>query len=139
MADDLRTRLTEVLAATPTALLAGAGYSGPVTFHGEERGGHRYDGSCALCCGEIATLLDAIMPVVENAIRAATVYDCCGQLLYGPHTMACPRYVGPVDHWRVRGPDGDVSCTCGWPWPASGEECDNAETWRGPLPDEDTP
>lgn len=113
MADDLRTRIEVSLAP-------------------HVHNGHLVD-------AEIGDVVDAVLPVVQEAIHHATVYDCCGQLLYGPHTMACPRYVGPVDHWRVHGPDGDVSCTCGWSWPAFGEECDNAETWRGPLPDEDTP
>lgn len=83
---------------------------------------------------QVADALDAVVPVVEDAIRRATLTDCCGQVLHGPHTMACPKYVGPVDHWKSRDPDGDVSCTCGWPRPAFGEECHNtAETWRGPM------
>lgn len=138
MADDLRARLAAILAKTPAQFLLDAGKPEVLmTFHGEGRGGHQRDGACALCRGEIDTLLDAIMPVVGEAIRHATVYDCCGQLLYGPHTMACREYAGLIEHWRVLGSNGEMTCTCGWPWPAFGEECHNAaEAWRGPEPED---
>jgi hypothetical protein len=136
VSDDLRTRLEHVLANT-TASFVPTDFEG-LNAHGEEHGGHSYHGACALCRGEIGTLLDAIMPVVEGAIRAATIQDCCGTLRYGSHAMACRLYAGVIDHWKVRHVDGDVTCSCGWPWPAFSEECHNsAETWRGPIPARD--
>lgn len=113
MADDVRTRLEVALA--------------PYTHNG-----HLVD-------AELGDVVEAVVPVLDAAVRDALVYDCCGTLRYGPHTMACHRYVGPIDHWKNLGVGGAVSCTCGWPWPAFGEECHNAaETWRGPW-SEDAP
>lgn len=68
MPNDLRARLAAILAKTPAKFLADAGQSEMLmTFHGNGHGGHDYDGACALCRGEVDTLLDAIMAALKPA------------------------------------------------------------------------
>ena len=147
MADDLRARLAEALANTPAKFLAEAGHNDALmTFHGKGRGGHDYDGACALCRGEIDTLLDAIMPVL-NGVLKNLVSICCHQAYGGPHTMACREYSGPIDHWRVYSvPDvadltarGLAECTCGVRYPVAGGVCPNAAETRCGSKPEDVP
>jgi hypothetical protein len=64
MPDGLRARIAVALTTTPARFLADAGHAYP-TRHGEGRGGHDYDGGCALCRREVDTLLDAVMAVLE--------------------------------------------------------------------------
>lgn len=66
MSDDLRARLAAVLSDTPASFLP-AGAESPCGVHalGEGLPGHDYHGGCALCRGEIDTLVDAIMSVVR--------------------------------------------------------------------------
>lgn len=104
----------------------------------------------AMCEDTIAALQEELR-LRAGRIRALEaelpnlVSICCHQVYGGPHTMACRRYSGPIDHWRVYTvPDviglavrGLAECTCGVRYPAAGEGCPNrAETWRGPKPED---
>lgn len=149
---DLRARLAAVLAKTPAKFLADAdhGESTPLTLHGAGRGGHDYDGACALCRGEIDTLLDAAMPLVEDTItflldteRDHPMIGICRYCRVPDgmeHGTGCPEYVGLVWHYLIRareGRDGGTwrRCTCGRSWWGDGLCPNLAETWRGPKPE----
>jgi hypothetical protein len=62
MSDDLRARLADALANTPAAFMP-ADLPSPFGGHslGEGQAGHDYHGGCALCRGEINTLVEAVM------------------------------------------------------------------------------
>lgn len=147
MSDDLRTRLAHALASTPAVCIAGRI---EVSRHGEGPDGHSYHGGCALCRGEIETLLDAIMPIAEQARDISNTGQCrrCGRHVdqslipphwnrqAGPHRMECRWYVGPVEHAPLTGPGASWQvCICGADLDEHGQECPNAaETWRGTVP-----
>lgn len=136
MNDELRARLADVL-ANATAGFVPEGFERINRRHGDGPDGHSYDGACALCRGEIGTLLDALMPVIEawhNKCHYCQAHDG------DPHPMTCPRYVGAVEHGEptVRVLDNGVTqhrCTCGWFWhDEEGETCPNSsEKWRRPA------
>lgn len=153
MSSDLRARIAAALANTASSSLRDQ-MSEPFTRHGD---GHSYDGSCALCRGEVETLTDAVMAIVEKSLwnAANTDYGKCNScnalVLEGwarrghpvqPHKMTCRWYVGPLEHRRLRSfyntfwQKTEYECTCGGTWREDGDGCPNAaETWRGPKPD----
>lgn len=159
MSDDLRTRLEDVLATT-TAGFVPKGFERLNARHGEGEGGHIYDGACALCRGEIGSLLDAIMPVVEeklwraNWTRHGKCRFCDALILEDwvcsrgrqvqPHRMHCRFYIGPVEHRDVHGRQAathwSTECSCGRSRNAEREvTCPNTgEVWRGPMPGRET-
>jgi len=156
MSDDLRMRLEYVLANTAAAFLADT-MEMSLTPHGEGRERHSYDGTCALCRGEIGTLLDAIMPVVDeklwraNWTRHGKCRFCDALILEDwarsrgrqvqPHRMHCQFYIGPVEHRDVHGRQAvthwSTECSCGRSRNAEqNKTCPNAgEAWRGSLPE----
>lgn len=67
MADDLRARIVEALSNTPTAVVSMRGRDLPFSRHE----GHNYDATCALCRGEVETLADAVMALIEPEPRIA--------------------------------------------------------------------
>lgn len=149
MNDDLRARLADILANTAAAFLADT-MEMSLTSHGEGRERHSHDGTCALCRGEVETLLDAMMPVIEERLWYAGhthqgKCTWCTAPLDAPwnpdrqphaHFMHCKYYTGPLEHQR-RKDVGSITwtCTCGRWWPENAKACPDAgETWRGPLP-----
>jgi hypothetical protein len=147
--DDLRARLAEIL-ANATAGFVPKDFERLNTRHGEGDGGHIYDGACALCRGEIETLVDAMMPVIEERLWYAGhthqgKCTWCTAPLDAPwkpdrqphaHFMHCKYYTGPLEHHRRDSSTSTIStCTCGRFWRENAEVCPDAgETWRGPLP-----
>lgn len=151
MADDLRARIENALTNTAAAFLRSE-QDAPFTRHGV---GHNYDGSCALCRGEVDTLLDAVMVIVEDRLDRVHNFHMgrcrwCGQLTEAAwrtskkpraHGRGCRLYVGPVEHRVVDVRDMVIGqsnvCACGTWWRNEEGGCPNAaETWRGPKSEE---
>lgn len=163
VSDDLRARIAEANSKTrsqieaallnATASDAASHFDAPLSRHGD---GHNYDGTCALCRGDVGALLDAIMPIVEEKLWRAnwTSHGKCTfcQALVledwarsrrrqvEAHRMKCQFYIGPVEHHRTASHVNTmwwttiIDCSCGRTY-GDGEECPNAaETWRGPAP-----
>lgn len=132
--DYLRARIATALATTSAADFAGSGL--PMSQHGS---GHTYHGGCALCRGEIDTLVDAVMAVFEAVLNACR---WCKRPAGDAHPPACPHYVGPVQHETTDvttvggGADVRNRCSCGTFWYRSAtEQCPSvAEVWRGSMP-----
>ncbi len=149
MTEDLRTRLADILANT-TAGFVPKDFERPFGGHGDGVNGHGYDGACALCRGEIETLLDAMMPVIEERLWCArNIWQgrcrwCSVRVEAAwnidqrprPHRMNCRYYVGSVEHHRSIALNGDNrGCACGTWWSEDDAVCPNfAELWRGPIP-----
>lgn len=161
MSDDLRARIAEANSKTrsqieaallnATASDAASHFDAPLSRHGD---GHNYDGTCALCRGDVGALLDAIMPIVEEKLWRANWTShgkCtfCNALVLEdwarsrgrevqPHRMNCHFYIGPVEHYVTGGSQAlthwSTNCSCGRSYNAETGGCPNAEEdWRGAL------
>lgn len=100
------------------------------------------DGKGELAIVHIENALDAVMTIVDEALRRAGRFEnglcrMCHRPESQPHDMTCPEYVGRVEHFLLASrpiADGAASllqCSCGqFRW--SGECPNSSETGRGP-------